>query len=208
MPETYFTVWANLFQGGRLKSGETTLIHGGSSGIGVTAVQLATEFGARAMVTAGSTAKCDACLKLGAVAAINYREQDFVEEIKRLTEGHGVNVILDMVGAPYIARNLRCLAMDGRLVQIAFLEGSKVAAFDFLHVMTRRLTITGSTMRPRTTAEKGAIATALHEMVWPVLEAGRCTPVIHAVFPLAEAAAAHRLMESSAHIGKIMLQVV
>jgi NADPH2:quinone reductase len=197
LPETYFTVWANLFQGGRLKHGETTLIHGGSSGIGVTAVQLAT----------GSAAKCDACLKLGAVAAINYHEQDFVEEIKRLTEGHGVDVILDMVGAPYIARNLRCLAMDGRLVQIAFLEGSKVEAFDFLHVMTRRLTITGSTMRPRSTAQKGAIAAALREKVWPVLDAGRRGPVIHAVFPLAEASEAHRLMETSAHIGKIMLRV-
>jgi NADPH2:quinone reductase len=207
LPETYFTVWANLFQGGRLKHGETTLIHGGSSGIGVTAVQLATEFGARAIVTAGSAAKCDACLKLGAVAAINYHEQDFVEEIKRLTEGHGVDVILDMVGAPYIARNLRCLAMDGRLVQIAFLEGSKVEAFDFLHVMTRRLTITGSTMRPRSTAQKGAIAAALREKVWPVLGAGRRGPVIHAVFPLAEASEAHRLMETSAHIGKIMLRV-
>jgi NADPH2:quinone reductase len=207
LPETYFTVWANLFQGGRLKHGETTLIHGGSSGIGVTAVQLATEFGARAIVTAGSAAKCDACLKLGAVAAINYHEQDFVEEIKRLTEGHGVDVILDMVGAPYIARNLRCLAMDGRLVQIAFLEGSKVEAFDFLHVMTRRLTITGSTMRPRSTAQKGAIAAALREKVWPVLDAGRRGPVIHAVFPLAEASEAHRLMETSAHIGKIMLRV-
>jgi NADPH2:quinone reductase len=187
LPETYFTVWANLFQGGRLKQGETALIHGGSSGIGVTAVQLATEFGARAIVTAGSAAKCDACVKLGAIAAINYREQDFVEEIKRLTEGHGVDVILDMVGAPYIARNLRCLAMDGRLVQIAFLEGSKVEAFDFLHVMTRRLTITGSTMRPRTTAQKGAIAAELREKVWPVLDAGRRGPVIHAVFPMAEA---------------------
>jgi len=207
LPETYFTVWANLFQGGRLEHGETTLIHGGSSGIGVTAVQLATEFGARAIVTAGSAAKCDACLKLGAVAAINYHEQDFVEEIKRLTEGHGVDVILDMVGAPYIARNLRCLAMDGRLVQIAFLEGSKVEAFDFLHVMTRRLTITGSTMRPRSTAQKGAIAAALREKVWPVLDAGRRGPVIHAVFPLAEASEAHRLMETSAHIGKIMLRV-
>jgi NADPH2:quinone reductase len=207
LPETYFTVWANLFQGGRLKPGETALIHGGSSGIGVTAIQLATEFGARAIVTAGSAAKCDACEKLGAVAAINYRDQDFVEAVKTLTDGRGVDVILDMVGAPYIARNLRCLAMDGRLVQIAFLEGSKVEAFDFLHVMTRRLTITGSTMRPRTTAEKGAIAAELRAKVWPVLDAGRRGPVIHAVFPLAEAAEAHRLMETSAHIGKIMLQV-
>ncbi len=207
LPETYFTVWANLFQGGRLKHGESALIHGGSSGIGVTAIQLGHAFGARMFATAGTAAKCDACVVLGATAAINYREQDFVEEVKLLTDGRGVDVVLDMVGAPYIARNLRCLAMDGRLVQIAFLEGSKVDTFDFLHVMTRRLTITGSTMRPRTTAQKGAIAAALRETVWPVLDAGRCAPVIHAVFPLAEAAAAHRLMETSAHIGKIMLQV-
>jgi NADPH2:quinone reductase len=207
LPETYFTVWANLFQGGRLAKGETALIHGGSSGIGVTAIQLAKAFGARVFVTAGSAAKCDACVALGADAAIDYRAQDFVAEIKRLTDGHGVDVILDMVGAPYIARNIRCLAMDGRLVQIAFLEGSKVEAFDFLHVMTRRLTITGSTMRPRTTAQKAAIAAELRAKVWPLLDAGRCAPVIHAVFPLAQAAEAHRLMESSAHVGKIMLQV-
>jgi NADPH2:quinone reductase len=207
LPETSFTVWANLFQGGRLRHGETALIHGGTSGIGVTAIQLGRAFGARVFATAGSAAKCEACVVLGAEAAINYREQDFVDEIKRVTGGAGVDVILDMVGGPYIARNIRSLAMDGRLVQIAFLEGSKVEQFDFLHVMTRRLTITGSTMRPRSTAEKGAIAAALREAVWPVLNAGRCAPVIHAVFPLAEAAEAHRLMESSAHIGKIMLQV-
>ncbi len=207
LPENHFTVWANLFQGGRLKHGETALIHGGTSGIGVTAIQLARNFGARVFATAGSTVKCEACVVLGAEAAIDYREQDFVAEIKRLTEGRGVDVILDMVGGPYIARNLRCLAMEGRLVQIAFLQGSKVESFDFLHVMTRRLTLTGSTMRPRSTAEKGAIAAALRETVWPVLDSGRCAPVIHAVFPLAEAADAHRLMESSAHIGKIMLQV-
>jgi NADPH2:quinone reductase len=207
LPETYFTVWANLFHGGRLQPGETALIHGGTSGIGVTAIQLGRAFGARVFATAGSAAKCEACVVLGADAAINYREQDFVAEIKNLTGGNGVDVILDMVGAPYIARNIRSLAMDGRLVQIAFLEGSKVETFDFLHVMTRRLTITGSTMRPRTTAQKGAIAAALREKVWPLLNVGKCAPVIHAVFPLAEAAAAHRLMESSAHIGKIMLQV-
>jgi NADPH2:quinone reductase len=207
LPENHFTVWANLFQGGRLQHGESTLIHGGTSGIGVTAIQLARNFGARVFATAGSAAKCEACVVLGAEAAIDYRDQDFVAEIKRLTDGRGVDVILDMVGGPYIARNLRCLAMDGRLVQIAFLQGSKVDSFDFLHVMTRRLTLTGSTMRPRSTSEKGAIAAALRETVWPVLDAGRCAPVIHAVFPLAEAAEAHRLMESSAHIGKIMLQV-
>jgi NADPH2:quinone reductase len=196
LPETYFTVWANLFQGGRLARGESTLIHGGSSGIGVTAIQLAREFGATVYATAGSGEKCAACVKLGAAAAINYRTQDFVEEIARLTGKRGVDVVLDMVGAPYLQRDLRVLAMDGRLVLIAFLS-----------VMTKRLTITGSTMRPRSTAQKGAIAAALREKVWPLLDAGRCGPVIHATFPLAEAASAHRLMESSTHIGKIMLRV-
>jgi NADPH2:quinone reductase len=207
LPETYFTVWANLFQGGRLARGESTLIHGGSSGIGVTAIQLARECGATVYATAGSGEKCAACVKLGAAAAINYRTQDFVEEIARLTGKHGVDVVLDMVGAPYLQRDLRVLAMDGRLVLIAFLQGSKAENFDFVTVMTKRLTITGSTMRPRSTAQKGAIAAALREKVWPVLDAGRCGPVIHATFPLAEAAAAHRLMESSVHIGKIMLRV-
>jgi putative PIG3 family NAD(P)H quinone oxidoreductase len=207
LPETYFTVWANLFQGGRLAAGERTLIHGGSSGIGVTAIQLAREFGATVYVTAGSDDKCAACIELGATAAINYRTQDFVEEIARLTGKRGVDVVLDMVGAPYLQRDLRVLAMDGRLVLIAFLEGSKVEKFDFVTVMTKRLTITGSTMRPRTTAQKGAIAAALREKVWPVLDAGRCGPVIYTTFPLAEAAAAHALMESSAHVGKIMLRV-
>ncbi len=206
LPETYFTVWANLFQRGRLVAGEFALIHGGSSGIGVTAIQLAREFGATVYATAGSDEKCAACRRLGAVA-INYRTQDFVEEIKRLAEGRGVDVVLDMVGAPYMARNVRVLAMDGRLVMIAFLEGSKVENFDFTPVMTRRLTVTGSTMRPRSTAQKGAIAGELREKVWPVLNAGRCAPLIHATFPLAQAAEAHRLMESSAHIGKIMLVV-
>jgi NADPH2:quinone reductase len=207
LPETYFTVWANLFQGGRLARGESTLIHGGSSGIGVTAIQLAREFGATVYATAGSGEKCAACVKLGAAAAINYRTQDFVEEIARLTGKRGVDVVLDMVGAPYLQRDLRVLAMDGRLVLIAFLQGSKAENFDFVSVMTKRLTITGSTMRPRSTAQKGAIAAALREKVWPLLDAGRCGPVIHATFPLAEAASAHRLMESSTHIGKIMLRV-
>ncbi|HEY8289204.1 MAG TPA: zinc-binding dehydrogenase, partial [Acetobacteraceae bacterium] len=202
---TAFTVWANLFQGGRLSRGETTLIHGGTSGIGVTAIQLAHEFGARVFATAGSDEKCAACVRLGAAAAINYRTQDFVAEIKTLAEGKGVDVVLDMVGGPYIARDIRCLGMDGRLVLIAFLQGSKVQDFDFVQVMVRRLTITGSTMRPRTTAQKGAIAADLRAKVWPVLDAGRCAPVIHATFPLAQAAEAHRLMESSQHIGKIML---
>jgi NADPH2:quinone reductase len=207
LPETYFTVWANLFQGGRLAAGERTLIHGGSSGIGVTAIQLAKEFGATAYATAGTDEKCAACAGLGAAAAINYRTQDFVQEVARLTDKRGVDVVLDMVGAPYLQRDLRTLAMDGRLVLIAFLQGSKAENFDFVTVMTKRLTITGSTMRPRSTGQKGAIASALREKVWPALDAGRCAPVIHATFPLAEAAAAHQLMESSTHIGKIMLRV-
>ena len=207
LPETYFTVWANLFQLGRLQPGESALVHGGSSGIGTTAIQLAHTLGSTVYATAGSAEKCAACRRLGAAEAIDYREQDFVAEIKRLTGGRGVDVILDMVGAPYAQRNLRSLAMDGRLVLIAFLGGPKAETFDFTPVMVRRLTVTGSTMRPRSTAQKGAIAQALREKVWPLLDEGRCGPVIHAVFPLAEAAAAHRLMESSTHIGKIMLKV-
>ncbi len=207
LPETFFTVWANLFMIGRLAAGESVLIHGGTSGIGVTALQLAHEFGATAYATAGSDAKTAACLRLGATAAINYRTADFLTEIRALTDNRGVDVVLDMVGAPYTPRNLRCLALDGRLVQIAFLEGSKLESFDLLPIMMRRLTLTGSTMRPRSTAQKGAIAAELRARVWPVLSAGRCRPVIHAVFPFAEASQAHRLMESSAHIGKIMLSV-
>jgi NADPH2:quinone reductase len=207
LPETYFTVWANVFMLGRLKRGESLLVHGGSSGIGVTAIQLAVAFGATVYVTVGTAAKAEACRKLGAAAAINYREQDFLEEVRRLTEGRGVDLVLDMVGAPYFVRNLRALAVEGRLVQIAFLQGSKVEGFDLAPVMTRRLTITGSTMRPRSTAQKGAIAEALRTHVWPLLDAGRYGPVIHATFPLAEASAAHALMESSAHIGKIVLRV-
>ena len=206
LPETYFTVWANMFGHGRLAAGETVLIHGGSSGIGVTAIQLAKAFGARVISTAGNAAKCAACLELGADAAIDYRTQDFVEEIQRLTDGKGVNVILDMVGAEYFARNLKCLARDGRLVIIAFLGGFRTEA-DLRPIMVKRLTVTGSTMRPRTTAEKGEIATALASKVWPMLEAGKAGPRIFQTFPLAEAASAHRLMESSAHIGKIMLKV-
>ncbi len=207
LPETYFTVWANLFGHGRLAAGETALVHGGTSGIGVTAIQLARAFGATIYATAGSAEKCAACVNLGAAAAIDYKSQDFVAEMKRLTDGRGVDVILDMVGASYFARNLRCLAMDGRLALIAFLGGSKTDAVDLVPIMTRRLTVTGSTMRPRTAAQKAAIAAALREKVWPMLEAGRAGPVIHATFPLDQAAEAHRLMESSAHIGKIMLRV-
>jgi NADPH:quinone reductase-like Zn-dependent oxidoreductase len=175
------------------------LVHGGTSGIGTTVIQLAKEFGSRVYATAGSQLKCDACLKLGADAAINYQETDFAERIREITDGRGVDVVLDMVGAPYTMRNLSCLAMDGRLIQIAVMHGSKVEGLNLLPVMTRRLTITGSTMRPRSTEEKGRIALALREKVWPVLNAGRCGPVIYKVFPLAEAADAHRLMESGSY---------
>jgi NADPH2:quinone reductase len=206
LPETYFTVWANLFGHGRLRAGETVLIHGGTSGIGVTAIQLAKAFGATVYATAGSTEKVAACQALGADAGIDYRAQDFAEEVKRLTGGQGVDVVLDMVGAPYFGRNLRCLRLDGRLVQIAFLNGHVAESVDLRPIMVRRLTVTGSTMRPRTTAEKGAIAAELEAKVWPLLAEGKCPPRIHAVFPLREAAEAHRLMESSTHIGKIMLR--
>jgi NADPH2:quinone reductase len=207
VPETYFTVWANMFGHGRLAAGETVLVHGGTSGIGVTAIQLAKAFGATVYATAGSDEKVAACLALGADAAINYRTEDFADAVKALTGGRGVDVVLDMVGGAYFSRNIKCLAMDGRLVLIAFLGGSKVEQMDLAPIMVRRLTVTGSTMRPRTTAQKGAIADALRAKVWPLLEAGQAGPVIHQVFPLAEAAAAHALMESSAHIGKIMLTV-
>jgi NADPH:quinone reductase len=207
LPETYFTVWANLFGHGRLAAGETVLVHGGTSGIGVTAIQLAKAFGAKVFATAGSAEKVAACLRLGADAAIDYRAQDFVEEVKRLAGGRGVDVVLDMVGAAYFQRNLRCLAMDGRLVLIAFLGGYEVENADLRPIMLKRLAVTGSTMRPRTTAQKGAIAAELEARVWPILAEGRAGPVIHATFPLREAAKAHALMESSAHIGKIMLQV-
>jgi NADPH2:quinone reductase len=205
LPETYFTVWANLFGHGRLTAGEAVLIHGGTSGIGVTAIQLAKAFGATVFATAGSPEKVAACLELGADAAIDYREQDFAEEVKKLTGGKGVDVVLDMVGAPYFARNIRCLKLDGCLVMIAFLNGHVAETVDLRPIMVKRLTITGSTMRPRTTAEKGEIAAMLEGKVWPLLAAGKAGPRIHATFPLAQAAEAHRLMESSTHIGKIML---
>ena len=208
LPETYFTVWANLFLHGRLAQGETVLVHGGTSGIGVTAIQLAREFGARAYATAGSDEKCAACVKLGAEAAINYRTEDFAARIGELTAGRGVDVVLDIVGAPYFDRNLQCLGTDGRLVEVSVQGGAKVDNLDLFLVMRKRLTITGSTMRPRSTAEKGAIAAALRRKVWPALDAGRAGPVIHAVFPLAQAAAAHCLMETSAHVGKIVLSPV
>lgn len=206
LPETFFTVWTNVFERGRLQAGETFLVHGGTSGIGTSAIQLAHAFGARVFATAGSAEKCAFCMTLGAAAAINYRSEDFVEVARRLTDGKGVDLILDMVGGAYFQRNLRALAVEGRLVQIAFQEGSKTSC-DLTPIMVKRLTVTGSTLRPRSIAEKGAIAAALREKVWPLIEAGRVKPVIHKVFPLAEAAAAHALMESSAHIGKIMLAV-
>ncbi len=207
LPETYFTVWANLFVHGRLQRGESVLVHGGTSGIGVTAIQLAREFGATVYATAGTPEKCRACVDLGAVAGIDYRNEDFADRIGALTQGVGVDVVIDIVGAPYFERNLKCLAMDGRLVEVATQGGTKVEKFDLVYLMRKRLVVTGSTMRPRTTAEKGALAQALREKVWPVLNSGRCGPVIHTVFPIAEVAAAHRLMESSTHVGKIVLQV-
>ncbi len=207
LPETYFTVWANLFGHGRLVAGESMLVHGGTSGIGVTAIQLAKAFGATAYATAGSAEKVAACRRFGADAAFDYKTEDWAAEILAVTRKHGVDVVLDMVGAPYFARNLRCLAMDGRLVQIAFLQGSLAEQVELRHIMMRRLTVTGSTMRPRTTAQKAAIAAELEARVWPILAEGRAGPHIHTVWPLAEAAAAHALMESSAHVGKIMLKV-
>jgi NADPH2:quinone reductase len=207
LPETFFTVWTNVFQRGRLGRGETLLVHGGTSGIGTTAIQLAHAFGARVLATAGSDEKCAFCEKIGADRAINYRAANFAEAVKELTGGKGADVILDMVGGPYLERNVRALAVEGRLVQIAFLQGSKVGSFDFMPVMLKRLTLTGSTLRPRSVAQKAEIARELREKVWPLLEAGTVRPVIHKTFPLAEVAEAHRLMESSKHIGKIMLAV-
>lgn len=204
LPETFFTVWTNVFERGRLKAGESFLVHGGSSGIGTTAIQLASRFGARVITTAGSDEKCSKCKELGAELAINYRAQDFVAAITEATGGKGVDVILDMVGGDYIARNLQCLAVEGRLVQIAFLKGAK-AEINFAPLMMKRQTLTGSTLRPRSVAEKGAIARALEEKVWPLLAAGKVAPLLHATFPLDAAAEAHRLMESSAHLGKIVL---
>lgn len=207
LPETHFTVWANLFGHGRLAAGESALIHGGASGIGTTAIMLAAAFGARVFATAGTEAKCAACVELGAAAAINYRTADFVAEIKRHTADRGVDLVLDMVAGTYLSRNIACLAQDGRLVVIAVQGGTRDPEFDILPVMRRRLTVTGSTMRPRSRAEKGAIAAELGARVWPLLDAGRCAPVIHETFPLAEAAAAHRALEAGDHIGKIVLTV-
>jgi putative PIG3 family NAD(P)H quinone oxidoreductase len=206
IPETFFTVWTNVFERGRLQRGETFLVHGGSSGIGTTAIQLASRFGARVFTTAGSDEKCSKCKELGADLAINYRTRDFVQAVNEATGGQGVDVILDMVGGDYIPKNLQCLAVEGRLVQIAFLKGPK-AEINFANVMVKRQTVTGSTLRPRSVAQKGAIAQALEAKVWPLLAAGEVAPLLHATFPLDQAAEAHRLMESSAHLGKIVLTV-
>jgi NADPH:quinone reductase len=207
LPETFFTVWANLFQMGRLRAGETVLVHGGSSGIGSTALQLGREFGAHVFVTVGGAAKVAACLKLGAEVAINYREQQFETVVAERTGGRGVDVVVDIIGAKYFERNLAVLAKDGRLVIIGTMGGNVVEQFNLGRVQAKRLSIMGSTMRPRSRAEKAAIADELRSRVWPVLDAGRCAPIIHQVLPLAQAAEAHRLMESSDHIGKIVLRI-
>lgn len=204
LPETFFTVWSNVFDRGHLKAGETLLVQGGSSGIGVTAIQLAKEAGARVIVTVGSDVKAAACLALGADHAINYATHDFAAEVHRLTEGRGADVILDMVAGPYVARELSCLADDGRLVIIA-VQGGVQSQIDAGAVLRRRLTITGSTLRPRSVQFKSAIAKALRETVWPWLASGKVRPVIHQVFPAEQAAAAHALMESNQHIGKLVL---
>ena len=206
IPETYFTVWSNLFDMGHLQSGETILIHGGSSGIGVTAIQFAKAFGAKVITTVGSNKKAQRCLELGADVAIEYKEQDFEEVILKLTNKLGVNVILDIVGGPYIQKNINCLAIDGRLLQVAFLKGSR-AELDVNAIMRKRLTYTGATMRPRSDEQKAAIAQQLEKHIWPLMDQGSCLPVIDTVFPFAEVVAAHQLMESSAHIGKIVLQI-
>jgi putative PIG3 family NAD(P)H quinone oxidoreductase len=207
LPETFFTVWTNVFDRGRLVAGESALFHGGTSGIGTTAIQLAACRGVRVFATAGSDEKCRACERLGAVRAINYRTQDFVAAIRDLTGGRGVDLVLDIVGGSYVGRNLSVLAMDGRLVQIGLLEGEAVAAVDFRRILGRRLTVTGSLLRPRSVEEKGAIAAALRREVWPLLDAGAVAPIIDRTFPLTQAADAHRLMESSEHVGKIVLTI-
>jgi NADPH2:quinone reductase len=206
IPETFFTVWHNAFERGRLKGGETLLVHGGSSGIGTTAIQLAKAFGARVITTAGSAEKCEACRKLGADVAINYRSEDFVAATKAATGGKGAELILDMVGGDYIERNYEAAGVEGRIVQIAFQRGSR-ANVDFLRIMLKRLTHTGSTLRARSVADKAAIARALEANVWPLIADGKVKPVIYRTFPLREASAAHALMERSTHIGKIVLTV-
>ena len=206
LPENYFTVWTNVFQRGGLKAGETFLVHGGSSGIGLTAIQLAKAFGARVFCTVGNDDKAAACVKAGADVAINYRTQDYVQEVLNATAKQGVNMILDMVGGDYMQRNLTSLAVDGRLVQIAFLQPSKTEV-DWISLMVKRLTFTGSTLRPRSAADKAQMAAELEQHVWPLLTQGKCLPVIHQVFKLEDVVQAHALMESSVHIGKIMLNI-
>jgi NADPH2:quinone reductase len=206
IPETFFTVWTNLFQRGRLQRGESVLIHGGTSGIGSTAIQLARAFGAAVYATAGSDGKCDACRRLGADAAINYRTEDFVARVKALTSSQGVDVVLDIIGGDYLARNVSCLRMNGRLVQVGLIGGAK-AQIDLRPLLNNRLTLTGSTLRPRTVEEKGAIAHELEERVWPLLVRGELRPIVHASLPLAKAADAHRLLEAGAVIGKVVLSV-
>jgi NADPH2:quinone reductase len=206
LPETFFTVWSNVFERARLQDGESLLVHGGSSGIGVTAIQLAAARGATVFATAGSEEKCAACRALGADIAVNYREQDFVEVLGEATGGAGVDVILDMVGGDYVSRNLQLAAMDGRIVNIAFQQGFE-AEVNFLPLLMKRLTLTASTLRPRSAADKAAIASALQREVWPLLENGTIKPVVYSSFPIEEASAAHALMESSEHIGKIVLSI-
>lgn len=206
LPETAFTVWDNVFTRGRLAAGETLLVHGGAGGIGLLAIQLAAARGARVLATVGSDDKARLCERMGASAAINYRAEDFAVAVARLTEGRGADVILDIIGGPYTARNLSSLALDGRLVQIAVLQGSRVEV-ELRQIMARRLTITGSTLRPRTVEQKAAIAREVRQYVWPLVEAGKVRPLIHAVFPLERAAEAHALMEASGHSGKIVLEV-
>ncbi|HEY1312251.1 MAG TPA: NAD(P)H-quinone oxidoreductase [Steroidobacteraceae bacterium] len=206
IPETFFTVWTNLFDRGRCKAGDTVLIHGGTSGIGTTAIQLASAWGARVFATAGSDDKARACERLGAVRGINYRTEDFVAVMREATQDKGVNVTLDMVAGSYVARNLEIAALEGRVVTISLLGGSR-AEINMGLILTKRLTLTGSTLRSRTVAQKAEVADAVRKNVWPLLTAGRVRPVIHATFPLAEASEAHRLMETSNHIGKIVLTV-
>jgi NADPH:quinone reductase len=206
IPETFFTVWTNLFERGRLQPGESVLIHGGASGIGTAAIQLARAFGARVFATAGTPEKCAACERLGAERAINYRDADFVAAVRDATGDRGVDVILDMVGGDYVPRNIDLLTMEGRLVEIATLGGPK-AQINMIPVLHRRLTITGSTLRARSVAEKGAIAAAVGQHVWPLLESRTVAPVVHATFPLRDAAEAHRVMEADTHIGKLVLVV-
>jgi NADPH:quinone reductase len=206
IPETYFTVWTNLFQRGRLQRGESVLIHGGTSGIGSTAIQLARAFGATPYATAGSSEKCDACYGLGAVEAINYRTEDFAARVRALTSQQGVDVVLDIIGGDYLSRNISCLRLNGRLVQVGLIGGAK-SQIDLRPLLNNRLTVTGSTLRPRTVEEKGAIARELEEHVWPLLERGEVRPIVHRTLPLSKASEAHRLLEAGDVIGKLVLTV-